>query len=85
MIIVSCGTDFRDDNLDVVFEWNRARRKDLCCVGDVGFDRSDGERLSRGNLEYNRVILRFEWSAVAREDRGNFLMDTVTERPEVSL
>lgn len=38
IIIVSCGTDFRDDNLCVVFERGRAGREDFNLVDDVGFD-----------------------------------------------
>lgn len=60
IVVVSCGTDFWGDNLEVIFEWNRARREDLNWANDVGFCRSDGECRSRGSLEWNKVILRLE-------------------------
>ena len=84
MIIVSRGTDFRDDSFDVIFERNCARREGLDWVDSIDFDRSDGEWLKCGDLEYNRMLLRLG-SVGEGEDRRNFLVDTMTERSKTSL
>ena len=80
--IVSCGEEFRGDSLDVIFKWNRGEDRDW--VDDVGFYRNDLECLDCGGLECNGVILRLECGGEG-EDRGNSLMDTVTERLEARL
>jgi len=83
--IVSRGTNFLDDDFHIVFKWNRAWWNNLDWVDDVGFSRNNGEGLDCGGFECNRVILRFECNAGEREDRGDFMVDTMTERLESSL
>jgi hypothetical protein len=77
IITVSRGADFRDDDFDVVFERNRARREDLNWVDDGGFGWSGGECPDCGGLEYSRIILRLERGAT---EGGDFQADIVTER-----
>ena len=60
MVIVTRGTDFRDDDFDAILDRNRTRREGFGWVDGVDFDRSGGERFDCGSHKYDRVVLRLE-------------------------
>jgi hypothetical protein len=80
MIVMSSGVNLLGDSLHVIFMGNLGYSNSLDWMNDAGFDQSDGKRLDCGGHGRNRVVLRSERSTGERKDRGDLLVDTMTER-----